>query len=203
MRSLNLTEFTSQRSHDQKGVAQLISRASAVALKHSARQDTTLMQTLDMADDQAMFDLMQADWSKLMTEYPEFSDKLESSDPYICDLVDLAALIAQAPTSAFRQALREVSYCREQMESMLSLQRPSLDERASMVLAGAKAEWDILLAAHPVFKAHLATLDRFTCSRAELADVMLLAPTQTLRHALRETFCFRQVAALTTSVNFE
>jgi len=48
-----------------------------------------------------------------------------------------------------------------------------------------------------------ANLDRFTCSRAELADAMLLAPTEPLRHALRETFCFRQIAALTTNLDFE
>jgi hypothetical protein len=203
MGSSNLTELAVRRSHDTRGVANLISRASAIAVMRAARQDTSLMHTLDVADDMAMFDLMQADWAQLLAQHSEFADKLESSDPYVCDLVSLAEMIAQAPTSAFRQALREVAHCRDQMAAMLDLQQPQVDDRASVVIAGAKAEWDILLAAHPVFEACLSDLDRFTCSRAELADAMLLAPTEPLRHALRETFCFRQIAALTTNVDFE
>lgn len=203
MGSSNFTELATGRSRDTRGVAKLISRASAIAVMRSARQDTALMQVLDMADDMAMFNLMQADWALILARHPEFADKLESSDPYVCDLVSLAELIAQAPTSAVRQALREVAYCRDQMAAMLNLQQPPVDERAAVVLAGAKAEWDILLAAHPVFEACLVDLDRFTCSRAELADAMLLAPTDPLRHALRETFCFRQIAALTTAVDFD
>jgi hypothetical protein len=176
----------------------VVSSECTSAVMRSARQDSVLMHALESADGMAMFGLMQSDWRRILAAHPEFADEMDSADPYVCDLVTLAELIAQAPTSSIRQALRETAYCREQLALMLDLQQPETDERARVVIAGANAEWEILLSAHPVFEACLDNLDRFTCSRAALVDAILLAPTETLRHALRETFCFREVASLIT-----
>jgi hypothetical protein len=176
--------------------------AARNALAISARQDTALMGALAAADEMAMFDLLQSEWQGLLGAYPHFADDMEFADPYVCSTSQLAELIAQAPTAIMRQTLREVAYCREQMSLMLGLTSADADERAQVVLAGANAEWEILLGAHPIFSAWLSTIDRFTCSRATLADAMLHAPTCTIRHALRETFCFRKVASLITAHEF-
>jgi len=168
----------------------------------SARQNVALMDALAAADEMAMFDLLQAEWQGMLGAHPQFADDMEFADPYVCSMSQLAELIAQAPTAIMRQTLREVAYCREQMSMMLGLANTNSDERAQLVLAGAKAEWEILLGVHPTFAAWLSTIDRFTCSQATLADAILHAPTCAIRHALRETFCFRKVASLVTPYEF-
>lgn len=172
------------------------------ALVHSARSDAVLMCALAAADEMATFGLLQAEWVRILGAYPQFADDIESADPYVCSMSTLAELIAQAPTAVVRQALRETAYCREQMALMLGLVSAGADERAQLVLSGANAEWEILLAAHPSFSNWFATIDRFTCSRATLSDALHHAPTDPIRHALRETFCFREVAALATPHDF-
>jgi len=167
-------------------------------LVDSARNDTVLMETLVSADNMATFGLMQAEWANLVAEHPDFAEAIEFDDPYVCSLDSLAALIAQAPTSLVRQSLREVAHCRGQMDLALGLISPAAEERSQLVLAGATAEWEILLGAHPMFSAWLRVNDRFTCSRSTLIDGMLYAPCESIRHVLRETYCFRELAALAT-----
>lgn len=176
--------------------------ARTAALVISARQNNALMDTLAAADEMAMFDLVQAEWQGHLAKYPLFAEEMEFADPYVCSMSQLAELIAQAPTSAMRQTLREVAYCRQQMELMLGLSHTDVDERAQLVLAGANVEWEILLNSYQTFSAWLSTIDRFTCSRAMLADAIAQAPSAPIRHALRETFCFRKVAALITAYDF-
>jgi len=171
-------------------------------LATSARQDAALVGALEAADAMAMFSTLQADWQDHLAAFPQFADELEFADPYVCGTSQLAEMIAQAPTAAIRQVLREIAYCREQMALTLGLAAVDTDERAQVVLAGANAEWEILLGAHPTFSALLSTTDRFTCSRATLSELLVHAPTCTIRHALRETFCFREVAALITAHEF-
>lgn len=163
--------------------------------------DPELVHALETPD-QTLFDRLQADWAEMLAVHQEFSDGLESVDPYVCDVETLADLIAHAPTSPIRHALREIAYCREQLALMLGLNEGTIGEKAQLVLGGANAEWDILLLAHPFFEACFSNLDRFTCSRAALVDAMLLAPTEVIRHVLRETYCFREVASLMTKVEF-
>lgn len=162
----------------------------------AARQDEALMDTLAAADNMAMYSLLQSEWANLLGEHPEFAEQVEAADPYVCSLDTLAELIALAPTSAIRQVLREAAYCREQMAIALGLAAPAADDRAHLALAGANTEWEILLSAHPEFSAWLNISDRFTCTRSTLIDGMLFAPTGTIRHVLRETFCFREIAAM-------
>ncbi|MFC5510995.1 hypothetical protein ACFPOU_07640 [Massilia jejuensis] len=169
------------------------------ALLASARQDEALMDALAAADNMAMCSLLQSEWTSILAVDPEFAARVEDADPHVCDLDTLAELIALAPTSAIRQVLRETAYCREQMATALGLDYAPAADRAEMVLTGANAEWEILLGAHPEFSAWLNMSDRFTCSRATLIDAMLFAPTSTIRHVMRETFCFREIAAMTTS----
>lgn len=169
------------------------------ALVTSARQDGALMDALAAADSMAMFSLLQSEWTGILGADPEFAERVEAADPHVCDLDTLAELIALAPTSAIRQVLRETAYCREQIATALGLDYPPAAGRAEMVLTGANAEWEILLGAYPEFSAWLNVSDRFSCSRATLIDAMLFAPTSTIRHVLRETFCFREIAAMTTS----
>lgn len=176
--------------------------AICTALVISARQDVALMGTLVAADEMAAFNLLQAEWQDHLASFPQFADDVEFADPYICSMSQLAELVAQAPTAILRQTLREIAYCREQMVLMLGLAPTESDERAEVVLAGASAEWEILLSVHPTFHALIGTIDRFTCSRTTLAELILHAPTSAIRHALRETFCFREVASLTTSCEF-
>lgn len=171
----------------------------AEAMIISARQDAALMDALAAADNMAMFSLLQSEWVNVLAADPEFAERVEAADPHVCDLETLAELIALAPTAAIRQVLRETAYCREQMAIALGLDHPATEGRAQLVLAGANAEWEILLGAHPEFAAWLKVCDRFTCTRAALIDGMLFAPTATIRHVLRETFCFRQIAAMITS----
>lgn len=175
----------------------------AKALLSSARQDAALMDALAAADNMAMFSLLQSEWTNTLAADPEFAERVEAADPHVCDLDTLAELIASAPTSSIRQVLRETAYCREQMEIALGLKRAPADGRAQLVLAGAHAEWEILLAAHPEFSAWLNISDRFTCSRTTLIDGMLFAPTTTIRHVLRETFCFREIAAMITEHEYK
>jgi len=178
----------------------LIEHAPCVAaLLTSARQDAALMDALAAADSMAMFSLLQSEWTGVLGADPEFAELVEAADPHVCDLDTLAELIALAPTSAIRQVLRETAYCREQMAIALGLDHTPAAGRAQLVLTGANAEWEILLGAHPEFSAWLNLSDRFTCSRATLIDAMLFAPTSTIRHVLRETFCFREIAAMTTA----
>ena len=179
-----------------------LASSSASAVIRLAQQDPGLIHVIESAEEMNTFDGLQADWIRVLAANPEFADDLASVDPYVCSLGTLAKLIAQAPTTVIRQALRETAHCREQMTLMLGLQQPEIDERTQLVLSGANAEWEILLSAHPLFEACLRTLDRFTCSRADLSDVILLAPTDAIRHTLRETFCFREVASLITTVEF-
>lgn len=160
----------------------------------SARRDAALMEALAAADDMAMLSLLQSEWSFHLGEHPDFAEQVEAADPHICNLDTLAELIALAPTSLIRQVLREAAYCREQMASALGLAAPAADARARLVLAGANAEWEILQSAHPEYSFWLN--DRFTCTRSMLIDGMLFAPTDTIRHVLRETFCFREIAAM-------
>lgn len=164
----------------------------------SARQDVTLVGTLAAADEMAMFNLLQQDWQKHLAAFPSFADDFESADPYVCDMSQLAELAAQAPTPVIRQAVREIALCRMQMASILGLATPTTDERTKMVLAGANAEWEISISMYPTFSAWLSTMNRLTCSRAELAEIIHHAPTFIVRHALRETFCFREIASLIT-----
>lgn len=176
--------------------------ARAAVLVMSARQNTALMGTLAAADEMAMFDLVQAEWQGHLAKFPLFADEIEFADPYVCSMSQLAELVAQAPAAMMRQTLREVAYCRQQMELMLGLSHTDVDERVHLVLAGANVEWEILLSSYPTFSAWLSTIDRFTCSRTMLADAIAQAPSPTIRHALRETFCFRKVAALITAFDF-
>lgn len=162
----------------------------------SARQNKALMDTLATADSMAMFSLLQSDWTILLGIHQEFAEQVEAADPYVCSFDTLAGLIALAPTSPIRQVLRETAYCREQMAIALGLAAPSASDRAHLVLAGANTEWEILLSGYPEFSAWLNLTDRFTCNRSTLAEGMLFAPTETFRHVLRETFCFREVAAM-------
>lgn len=177
-------------------------RSAPQSVVSSARQDAALMDALAAADEMAMFTLLQGEWQELIDAFPQFADDMEFADPYVCGVSQLAELIAQAPTPTIRQTLREVAYCREEMALMLGLATDAADERTHLVLAGANVEWEILLGAHPTFSAWLSTIDRFTCSRATLADAIVHAPTSAIRHALRETFCFRKVASLITTVDF-
>lgn len=165
----------------------------------AARQDAALMEALAAADNMAMFSLLQSEWTGLLGEYPEYEERVEAADPHVCSLDTLAELIALAPTSLIRQVLREVAYCREQMAIALGLGASSVDARAHLVVAGANAEWEILLSSHQEFSAWLNVSDRFTCTRSTLIDGMLFAPTGTIRHVLRETFCFREIAAMITN----
>lgn len=165
----------------------------------AARQDAALMEALAAADNMAMFSLLQSEWTSLLGEYPEYEERVEAADPHVCSLDTLAELIALAPTSLIRQVLREVAYCREQMAIALGLGASSVDARAHLVVAGANAEWEILLSSHQEFSAWLNVSDRFTCTRSTLIDGMLFAPTGTIRHVLRETFCFREIASMTTN----
>jgi hypothetical protein len=167
-----------------------------------ARTDAALMGTLAVADEMARYELLQGEYQDLLNLHPQFADEVEFVDPYVCTMSQLAGLIAQAPTAVTRQTLREVAYCREQMALMLGLESADMDARSQVVLAGANAEWEIQLSLHPTFSAWLSTIDRFTCSRTMLADAMLHAPTSAIRHALRETFCFRKVASLITEHEF-
>lgn len=172
------------------------------AFASCARTNVALMGALAAADEMARYELLQGEYQDLLNQHPQFADDVEFVDPYVCTMSELAGLIAQAPTAVIRQTLREVAYCREQMALMLGLAAPDVDARSQVVLAGAHAEWEIQLGAHPTFAAWLSTIDRFTCSRTMLADAMLHAPTSAIRHALRETFCFRKVASLITEHEF-
>lgn len=178
-------------------------KPARIPLMIAVRRDVALMGALAAADAMAQFNLLQAEWQEYLAACPQFADDFESSDPYVCDVSQLAELVAQAPTAVIRQVLRETWHCREQMAMMLDLAAPKADERAEMVLAGANAEWEILVSVHTTFSALLSTIDRLTCSRATLAELILHAPTCTIRHALRETFCFREVAALITAHKFD
>lgn len=171
----------------------------AKAMVTSARKDKALMDALAAADNMATFSLLQSEWTNMLAVDPDFAERVEAADPHVCDFDTLAELIALAPTCAIRQVLRETAYCRKQMAIALGLDSPSTDGRAQLVLAGANAEWEILLGAHPEFSAWLNISDRFTCARATLIDGMLFAPTATIRHVLRETFCFREIAAMITT----
>lgn len=175
----------------------------AQVLLNSARQDEALMDALAAADNMATFSLLQSEWTDILAADPEFAERVEAADPHVCDLDTLAELIALAPTCTIRQVLRETAYCREQMAIALGLGHSRADGRAQVVVAGANAEWEILLGAHPEFSAWLNVSDRFACSRDTLIDGMLFAPTTTIRHVLRETFCFREIAAMTTEHEYE
>lgn len=175
----------------------------AQALLDSARQDEALMDALAAADNMATFSLLQTEWTNILSEYPEFFERVEAADPHVCDLDTLAELIALAPTCAIRQVLRETAYCREQMAIALGLHYTPVDGRAQLVLTSASAEWEILLGAHPEFSAWLHISDRFACSRSTLLDAMLIAPTATIRHVLRETLCFREIAAMTAGHQYK
>ena len=164
----------------------------------SARQDAVLINALVAADSMATYSLLQSEWTDILGTHREFAELVEDADPHVCDLDTLAELIALAPTSAIRHVLRETAYCREQIAIALGLKYPSAHGRARLILASASAEWEILIGAHPEFSAWLNKVDRFTCSRSTLIDAMLFAPNATIRHVLRETFCFREIAAMTT-----
>lgn len=178
-------------------------RLARTPLMIAVRRDVALMGALAAADEMAQFNLLQAEWQEHLAASPQFADDFESADPHVCDLSQLAELVAQAPTAVIRQVLRETWHCREQMAMMLGLAAPISDERAEMVIAGANAEWEILVSVHSTFAALLNATDRLTCSRAALAELILHAPTCIIRHALRETFCFREVAALITPHKFD
>jgi hypothetical protein len=148
------------------------------------------------------FDLLQQDWALILSTHPEFADEVEMTDPYVCGLATLAEMISRAPSAVLRQVLREIHDCRRRMASLLGQECSPVDQRSSYVMASANAEWEIILAAHPTYSAWLSTIDRLTCSRFTLAEAMALAPSVAIRHALRETFCFRQIASLITSHEF-
>lgn len=188
---------------------QLPKKSSCVALSplpfsetRSVRSDAALMDALSTADAVTSFDLLQEDWTRILSAYPEFADELEMADPHVCDLTTLAELISRAPSAVLRQVLRELYDCRQQMARIHGLEYPHNDEGSRCVITSANAEWAFILAAHPAYSARLSTIDRLTCSRYTLAEAMKLAPNATIRHALRETFCFRQVAALITTHDF-
>ena len=194
-----LTGNAPHKQQDQKSHSRAVAR---LALMSSAGDEVSFSQALAAASEEEMFNLLQCDWQGHIAGFPVFADDMEFADPYVCNMSTLAEMMAQAPTSIMRQTLREVAYCRQEMELMLGLARTEIDERTRLVLAGANAEWEILLSAYPTFSTWLSTIDRFTCSRAMLADAILQAPTAAIRHALRETFCFRKIAALVTPCDF-
>lgn len=163
---------------------------------------SALRETLATASAMANFELVQADWTRVLGSYQEFADELEDCDPHVCSFLSLAKLIARAPTAAIRQVLRETFYCRQQTTITLGLKLPQIDERMQTVLASANAEWEIILASFPTYSAWLSTIDRLTCSRRILSEAIMLAPNLAIRHALRETFCFRQVGSLITPHEF-
>lgn len=171
-------------------------------LTRSARSNAGLLDALATADAMACFDLLQRDWALILSAHAEFADEFEMADPHVCSLTTLAEMISRAPTAVLRQVLREIYDCRRQMAALLGLGHSPVDERSNYVMTSASAEWEIILAAHPTYSAWLSTIDRLTCSRFTLAEAMALAPNVTIRHALRETFCFRQVASLITTHDF-
>ncbi|MBY0240071.1 MAG: hypothetical protein K2X55_12220 [Burkholderiaceae bacterium] len=171
-------------------------------MTRSARNNAALMDALATADAVGSFDLLQEDWTRILSAHPEFADEIEMIDPHVCGLTTLAELISRAPTAVLRQVLREIYDCRQQLAPILGLEFPHPDERSRCVIASASAEWAFILNAHPAYSAWLSTIDRLTCSRYTLTEAMTLAPNATIRHVLRETFCFRQVAALITTHDF-
>lgn len=168
----------------------------------SARGNAALMDALATADAVTCFDLLQQDWALILSTHLEFADELEMTDPHVCGLTTLAEMISRAPSAVLRQVLREIYDCRRRMASLLGQECSPIDQRSNYVMASASAEWEIILATHPTYSAWLSTIDRFTCSRFTLAEAMALAPSVAIRHALRETFCFRQVASLITAHDF-
>jgi hypothetical protein len=202
MISNTLTDVAPVAPHKQQDQQSQSRAVARLALVNCARAEVSLADALAGADEAEMFNLLQCDYQGHLAGFPVFADEMEFADPYVCSMAHLAELIAQAPTAVMRQTLREIAYCRQEMEVMLGLAHTEVDERTRLVLAGSNAEWEILLGAYPTFAAWLSTIDRFTCSRAMLADAILQAPTAAIRHALRETFCFRKVAALLTPYDF-
>lgn len=168
----------------------------------SARRDVALVGTLAAADEMAMFNLLQEDWQEHLAAFPDFAEAFESSDPYVCEMSHLAELIAQAPNTIIRQGVREIAFCRGEMARLLGIAMPATDDRTAMVLTGASNEWEISISMYPTFATWLSIIDRLACSRAELADIIRHAPTSPIRHALRETFCFREIASLITEHSF-
>lgn len=171
-------------------------------VKRFAPRDAALLNAIAAADAVANFDLLQEEWTLILSSHPEFADEVEATDPHVCDLDILVELICRAPTAVLRHVLREIYDCRKRMSSILGLENPHSDEHSTCVIATVNAEWEIVLAAHPAYSAWLGTIDRMSCSRYTLAEAMMRAPSVSIRHALRETFCFRQVAALITSHDF-
>lgn len=146
-------------------------------------------------DHQAVYEVCLDEWSDILKSHPRFANWMEDVDAYICNTADLAAMIDHAPTLTVRHVLREAVYCRQQLADRMGNQfATNVEEQATFDRV--TAEWHSALIVHPAFASWLATIDRFNCERTILIEAMQRAPSQEIRQALRETYCFRETTSL-------
>lgn len=64
-------------------------------------------------DERAVIEQCAAEHAQLLQPRPDFADRIEDLDPYVCDRVDLVVLLADAPSIALRQYLYAVFQFRQ------------------------------------------------------------------------------------------
>lgn len=162
---------------------------------------------LRTASEQTVIAFCQAERERLLGEYPEFVERLDDVDYYICSPSEMVELIDRAPIEAARQCVFEIFGFRQTLHHItgrsFALTGGAFPvEREEQILGECDGERMRLLAEHPDFEALLDDVDHHICPRDELVELMRQAPTAILMQCLFEVFSYRDMLAKITGRSF-
>lgn len=136
----------------------------------------------------------QEDWQSLVAAAAAQTPHLDDFDAMICDADSLARMIDETGDVVVRQSLRMVAEMRKFTIGAGVPFAPS--EKAREIFQKADREWDQQLDLHPVYTKWLLLTDLVACTRLALVEALDRAPSEVIRHAVREVLAFRDAFEL-------
>jgi hypothetical protein len=144
--------------------------------------------------EEATYDRVQEQWQQIISATPALAHKIEDVDSMICDADELASLIDETTDIVVRQALRMVAEMRLFTAGAGTPFTPSAASQA--ILHQADVEWAQQLDIHPSFTKWLLQADLVACARSTIIEALKRAPSEVIRHAVREVLSFREAFEL-------
>lgn len=142
----------------------------------------------------SIYQSAQEDWQKIVATLPTHAHHVDDLDAMICDADRLAGLIGASTDVVVRQSLRMIA---EMRKFTAGAGAPFLPSKASLeILEKADEEWDAQLDLHPVYTKWLLQADLVACPRRTLIEALDRAPSNVIRHAVREVLSFREAFEL-------
>lgn len=150
----------------------------------------------DLTCETSVYRRAQDDWQSIVAALPAPANHVDDIDGMICDADRLAGLIDSTTDVVVRQSLRMVAEMRK-FTAGAGAGAPFLPNKASLeILDKADEEWDAQLNLHPVYTKWLLQADLVACPRHTVIEALDRAPSDVIRHAVRELLSFREAFEL-------